>query len=464
LARDPLVAERYAKLRTDWLLRGWADMPRALLNWTDGDLRELGSDGLYVAESCDGTSNFAGIAFLPRHNAILDRLVEEGIAEECARGDSIESCQCYRKAENPRVMGMHWSVTGLCNLNCRHCYLEAPSGRYGELSFEDSVRVIEELERANTREVTLTGGEPFLRDDLPDLIEMLCRKRIRITEIYTNGLLLSDDLLTGIRKLGLDPSFQISFDGLGAHDYMRGTDGIEADVIEAIRKVRAAGLPVVVSTALDQVSKECLADTYRLLKGLGLRFWRVAAPQETGNWRGTTTAVPFEDQAAAYEPLIRQWLDDDRPFALHLGGFFRSPGKTWPTEGMPTIRYTPEGYDCTGCREKPYLLPDGALLPCPAYTDTVLLGRMPNILEVGLSEALSKSFFRSVLDLRKSDLLARNEECASCELFEVCGMGCRAFAVSETGDLMAKDPLSCELWRKGYGQRFEALAELASRT
>ncbi|NOZ19890.1 MAG: hypothetical protein GXP25_02245 [Planctomycetes bacterium] len=86
-------------------------------------------------------------------------------------------------------------------------------------------------------------------------------------------------------------------------------------------------------------------------------------------------------------------------------------------------------------------MPDGTLLPRPGYTDTVLQGRMPNVLRDGLSKVLSDSFLRSIADMKKSDLLARNEECATCERFEDCGMGCRASAVIETGDLMANGPL-----------------------
>ena len=133
---------RYARLKRDWLLRGWTDVPRAVVNWTNGEQRRLSKKGLYAARACDGKTDFSSVAFLPAHRAVLDKLIDEGIAEECEPGSSIDACQHYRRADNPRLNGLQWSVTGLCNLNCRHCYMEAPSGRYGEPSFEESIHLL----------------------------------------------------------------------------------------------------------------------------------------------------------------------------------------------------------------------------------------------------------------------------------------------------------------------------------
>ena len=217
------MSERYAKLTRHWLLRGWMDAPMTVVNWVTGDVRQLTKKEFYVAESCDGKTDFESLAFLPEHHALLDALIKEGIAQTCQEGDSIESWQHHWKASNPRLTGIHWCVTGFCNLNCRHCYMESPSGRYGELAFEDMVRLIEQFERANVLQISLTGGEPFLRQDILDIVAMLAEKRIRLSQIYSNGLLITEDHLKAIKRTGFSPRFQISFDGVGAHDYMRGT-------------------------------------------------------------------------------------------------------------------------------------------------------------------------------------------------------------------------------------------------
>ncbi|NOZ20848.1 MAG: SPASM domain-containing protein [Planctomycetes bacterium] len=236
-------------------------------------------------------------------------------------------------------------------------------------------------------------------------------------------------------------------------------EGIEKDVIEAIRKVRAADFEVSVATSVDQVSRDCLAETYELLTKLDIQFWRLGQPQERGNWRGATSVLSLEDEAEVYAPLFRRWIKDGKPLSVQFGGFFLGAGRDVPVQDWESrMRHTPQSYDCGACRESPCLLPDGTLLPCPGYTDLALQDRMPNILRDGLPAALRQPLFRSIVDRKKGDLFAENPECATCEWFADCGMGCRAIAFAETKNLMAKDPVSCELRRRGYKQRFDEWA------
>ena len=448
-------------------------MPRVLVNWTNGAQRELDKKGFYVAECCNGQRDFESLAFLPEHHALLDKLIGEGTAEVCREGDSIEVWQRYRRADNPRLTGIHWCVTGLCNLNCRHCYMESPAGRYGELPFESMARLVGQLERANVVEVLVTGGEPFLRNDLLSILRLLAERKIRVSEIYSNGLLITEEHLEGIREIGVSPTFQISFDGVGGHDWMRGTKGIEQRAIDAIRRLRVADFAVAVATSIDKSNIGRLPDTYELMKRLDVQCWIVVPPQRSGNWRTTTTAVSLNEEAEAYAPLLNGWLKDGKPFNIHLGHFFRArqpgpesragiPGQRMAAEAQDGPIYTPDSYDCGACREQPNLLPDGALVPCPGYVDSPLHERAPNLLQQDLSSVWSHSLLRQIADRKKKDVLPWNPECDVCELFKVCGIGCRASALRETGDVMGKDPVSCDLWKKGYKKRFQELAGFAT--
>ncbi len=432
-----------------------------------GDIRSINRKMFYVAMSCDGATDFDSLAFLPEHHDLLTALVNEGIAELCAEGDGIDSHQRYRKAPNPYLTAIQWCVTGKCNLHCRHCYMQSPSGRYGELPFEEMARLVGQFERANVLQVSLTGGEPFLRKDIGEIIALLAERRICLTCIYSNGLLITDDHLVSIKKNGFMPSFQISFDGVGTHDYMRGCQGTEAGVIEAIQRIESFGFPVVVSTSLDSMTVRQLMNTYELMRNLGVHGWRLASPQASGNWKSTTTALSMPEEALALYPLLDRWLADGRPFFLQLAGFFRGEqlqenGFAFGSTNLLAPRHMPDSYDCALCREQPNLLPDGTLVPCPGYVDSTIQTLMPNLLSEELSAVWTNSFLREIADIKKKDLLAKNPECITCEFFEECGIGCRASAYWETGDLTAKDPISCELWKKGYKKKFEELAMAAT--
>ena len=455
------MTERYARLRPNWFLRGWLGFEKALVNWTNAKLLRISNSVFYVAESCNGKTNFDSLAFLPEHRLILDRLVNSGIAELCHYGETIGQWQHYRFSDNPLLREILWCVTGLCNLQCRHCYMQAPSGHYGQPSFPEMKQLIDQFVQANVIQVSLTGGEPFIRKDFLDILAYLYQQKIWVTQIYTNGLLITKDALNEIKNVGLFPYFQVSYDGLGFHERMRGTKNIDAQVIKKIRMIRETGFPVIIASNFDKKSIDCIQETYTLLRSLDIQAWRLGTPLAIGNWHGQPDSLTLEEQASVYEPVLRRWISDGKPFEIVLGLFLRVQARGTSTDyNAQHAKLSLESYDCGSCRENPNLLPDGTLLPCPGYVDSPLKDHMPNLFSQDLSTIWKDSYLRSLIDLKKSDILAQNESCNYCEYFTQCGAGCRASALRETGNLMAKDPIACELWKKGMRQHFREVAEL----
>jgi radical SAM protein with 4Fe4S-binding SPASM domain len=88
---------------------------------------------------------------------------------------------------------------------------------------------------------------------------------------------------------------------------------------------------------------------------------------------------------------------------------------------------------------------------------------LPNLLQEDLSQVWNKSYLREIVDIKKKDLLIKNPECAGCEFFKKCGGGCRALALIKTGNLMVKDMVTCDLWKKGYKKWFKELAIVANQ-
>lgn len=453
---------RFARLKPEWVLRGWTDIHWALVNWKNSDFWELGKDGFYVAQSCDGKTDFDSMAFLPKHKALLNKFIAYGIAEECQSGETLESGQDYRKAENPVIRGVLWSITGLCNLNCRHCYMEASSQRFSELSLEEIQGLINQFERANVPELALTGGEPFMRQDLKEIIETLTKKKIGLAQIFTNATIVSDSVLDSIKQFGHRPFFAISFDGCHTHDYMRGVQGIEAKTIEGIKKVKTWGFPVTIITSVDMITRNSLIETYELMKELAVDGWWLAPPLEVGHWRDASTTISLDEMVELCTQLLQRWLADKRPFDLKIWrfGLFKMKEDGITDDGRNlTQPITPDSWNCNGTHNRPCLLHDGTLIPCSAYTGTNLLGEMPNLLQKSLSELWTDSTLRHICDLRKSDVIAYSGSCAKCEFFGECGAGCRIVALIKTGDLLAKDPIACSFFRAGYVQRFRDIVK-----
>ncbi|HEY7818200.1 MAG TPA: radical SAM protein, partial [Vicinamibacteria bacterium] len=95
------------------------------------------------------------------------------------------------------LRSLRLSVTDRCNLRCHYCMPEADYvwlPRQDLLSFEEITRLVDVFTRLGVHKVRLTGGEPLLRRDLPDLIRLLsARPALSEVALTTNGLLLQSE-------------------------------------------------------------------------------------------------------------------------------------------------------------------------------------------------------------------------------------------------------------------------------
>jgi radical SAM protein with 4Fe4S-binding SPASM domain len=87
-------------------------------------------------------------------------------------------------------------LTARCNHNCRHCYINRPAGdgtaRAKELSFEEIKELVDEAVSLGALWCMVTGGEPLLREDFPDIYRYLKRKGLLIS-LFTNASLITED-------------------------------------------------------------------------------------------------------------------------------------------------------------------------------------------------------------------------------------------------------------------------------
>ena len=448
----------YAVLASDWLLRGYSDRPAVLYNWRSGEVHNLSRTGAHVACSCDGATDFTAPYFLPEHAATLALMLERGMAVSCTPGTALDERQRLRTAPNRYLRFIHWAVTGRCNLSCRHCYIDAPTARYGELPSETAFRIVDEMECANVQRVHLSGGEPLLRDDIWEIVAALAERRIGVDQISTNGLLLDDDALARLRELDVDPTLRFSYDGVGSHDSMRGGPA-EAATVAAMRRAVAAGRRIAVTSSADATSASGIAASLELLVGIGVHSWHVSAPVPHGRWVGSTTALSLAVQAELSEDILRRWLALGRPFPISLFGMYDGASGVSGPARKPPRRCTPEDLHCgEPLTEAVWLMPDARLVPCTRVVDTPLRDAMPSLLDAGLSEAWQDPALCELAGVTKAEMLARTPECAVCDDFGECGGGCWASAFARSGDVFGRDLAACELWRSGERIRLAIIA------
>jgi len=448
---------RHYILREDWQLRGYGNGIQLAYNWKTGKKHFFDETELTAALMCDGATDFASPVIPPALKRVALRLAADGVAEECAAGRHLLKGQAFRRAKNSYIDSLLLSITNRCNFRCRHCFVEAPQGRYGEIPNDKLFSLLDQFAEANVPEVALTGGEPFIRPELPEFLRGLRDRRITFNEIFTNASLLNDSVLDQVEDAGFRPYFKVSFDCVGRHDYMRGVPGAEEATLRGIRLLRRRGFSVTVITSIDRVVVSGLNATLDLLADLGVDNWWMAPPMEVGAWRSTDSNLNLLELLPALKGVLKRWHEVGRPFNMilwRLGSFHRE-GQAF--RGLE-MRYDDSSPDCASAYCLPYVTPDGVLVPCGSYTGSALAMKMPNLLETPLSEAWDDPILREICKRTKGDVRANNPACKACAHFEVCGSGCRVSAMLTRGDPMLSDPVCCRLHRGGYMEDFHAFA------
>lgn len=175
-----------------------------------------------------------------------------------------------------------WEITLACDLHCQHCGSRAGRRRPDELSTDECLEVVDALAELGTREVSLIGGEAYLRRDWLEIVRALRRRGIRCSvqsgaRNFTPAR-LADAIAAGVASLG------VSLDGMAAtHDSLRGFEGSFERAVDTLRRARAGGIAVSVNT---QVCARTIADLSELLATVvevGAKHWQVQLTVAMGN-------------------------------------------------------------------------------------------------------------------------------------------------------------------------------------
>ncbi|MBL8862199.1 MAG: GTP 3',8-cyclase MoaA [Planctomycetes bacterium] len=151
------------------------------------------------------------------------------------------------------LRNLRLSVTDRCNLRCAYCmpeedYVWLP--RADILDFEEIARIVDAFTDCGVERVRLTGGEPLLRRELPELVRLLAAKpALRETALTTNGILLAE-LAADLQAAGLT-RVTVSLDTLRPATFrvLARRDGLER-VIAGLQAARQVGF---IGTKLDSV-------------------------------------------------------------------------------------------------------------------------------------------------------------------------------------------------------------------
>jgi len=300
---------------------------------------------------------------------------------------------------------MDLAVTYRCNNDCSHCYNDRPRD-FPEISTGEWKQILDKLWKLGIPHIVFTGGEPTLREDLPELVAY-AESKGQITGLNTNGRRLSDEnYVIELIKSGLD-HVQITVEShySGIHDQMVSRNGAWSQTIQGLKNVLDTPLYVMTNTTMLKENSCDLGDTLDFFADVGVPTIGLNALIYSGKGLSVGTGLDESD----LPPLL-----------------VTARNKT-TKNNQRLIWYTPTQYchfdpaqlelgvkGCTAALYNMCIEPNGGVIPCQSYYQ-----QLGNI----LSSPWDRIWNHNVsIALRERKYIA--DECKECILLPECGGGC----------------------------------------
>lgn len=296
------------------------------------------------------------------------------------------------RPDRPPVRLVDVALTYDCNMRCTHCSAtEMKQPERPKLDLHAYRTVADRLARAGALVINITGGEPFVRADLFDIIRTFDPRRFLVA-VVTNGLAVTESKVKELARLGVN-SIHVSIDGAdpAAHDGFRKTPGAFEKALRVLEWGKRYGLGLGINYSLthENIDSDDRAQVEALSQRLGTMLnYNLAVP--IGFWKGMTDNL--------LQPGDRQKLQ-----AL----LDRNPSSKTDFE----TNYFRQG--CGAIKEKFYITAYGDVMPCPFIQvafGNILVDSVETIRDRALAYGYFQEYVPHCLAAEDKDFIA-NTKC-----------------------------------------------------
>jgi radical SAM protein with 4Fe4S-binding SPASM domain len=371
------------------------------------------SNGAYILSLCNGRNTNNEILNVIRGKGLeVDKASE--FLERLSRDNFFSGIGTDTKIveqHTPRLYSVHINMFPDCNLECRHCYAEEREKRGVTLTYEEHIKLIDDLTELSPHlRIEFTGGEPLLNKRTP-AISKYARSKGHHTTLLTNGTPINSKNVNEISN-SFD-TIRISIDGSTKeiNDFHRG-DGTHKKINEAIRLLDECGAQL---TLAMTVTRQNISDIGEMAKKYGKRL----------------TFQPLFDAGNA--KLNREMAITGNEYyqALSASENVAAMGNIGKTLNKLRNNGTTK---CAIADSEISISHEGNVFPCHlVHSEEFNAG---NIRDIPIREIYERS--SPLNDLRKLHVNAR-PECSECAIRLLCGGSCRARALYLEGDINACD-------------------------
>lgn len=314
-----------------------------------------------------------------------------------------------------------WEITLACDLGCKHCGSRAGNVRSEELSTAQCLDTVKQLKEGGFTEVTLIGGEAYLREDW-DIIAAAIVKSGMTCTMATGGRGMNAERVKRAEDAGLK-HISLSIDGLEkTHDAQRGALGSWRAALDAAERISKSSMDVGMNSQINRLSMPELPALSQLLIDLGASGWQIqiTVPMGRGADRPEMLLQPYD--LLELFPLLA-WIKQNR---LKPAGARMFPGNNIGYFGPyeQVLRYGGEnGTHWSGCKAGKNCVgieADGKIKGCPSLPSDFFTGgytQSDQIIEV----------LRHSPEVNHTRLRDRGDlwgYCKECYYADVCKGGC----------------------------------------
>jgi radical SAM protein with 4Fe4S-binding SPASM domain len=335
----------------------------------------------------------------------------------------------------PKVQYLHIDVTVICNLKCSYCYYGDFNNKISEtkeVGFPELKIAIKDAKALGCTRVIFSGGEVYTSPKFEPLLFFCADNELEIT-IITNGTMVAPSNLANLLRLRkYIHEIKVSFDGLN-HDKIRGK-GNGRKTLDFIEELDSCRLPWTLNTIITTLNIRGLSELYDFISSKNPKAWRIDHPFSQGRYTKTKNKLQVNSLEFVFLKLsniLRQYLDSKPTFELWMFTIYR-PG----LENWLFTKQDLHMHPCTYNKRNISIRGNGEITPCSRF-----LHPLGNIKETALSTVRHEKDFADFWNIRIGDL----PNCSQCRYLYACGGGCRAHSYYERGDIMASDPIACEI-------------------
>lgn len=341
-----------------------------------------------------------------------------------------------------------WEITFACNMKCIHCGTSAGKRRPDELTTEESLNLIDELAGLGSKAITISGGEPLLRKDWPQLAQRIKERGMK-AYLISNGNAVTEEVVQEFRRVGL-ASVGISFDGTEkTHNYIRQRDDSFAKATGAMRLMKERGQSFSAISQVSNINIDELDEMRQILIDVGCKVWRIQMTTVTGRMQ-KDLVLNIENYPRLIDKMIE--FKKSNSIVVDVGenvGYFGCKGtELW--DGMPY-------FGCFAGMRAVGIESNGNIKGC--------LSMQPQFVEGNIRDSSFTEIWQNPNGFAYNRRFTQDTAegaCHDCKYLAMCRGGCATTSVSATG-CRADNPYCIYQIEKAKGiepVENEAIAEL----